>query len=467
MSSTPVQAGDGATWLPAPGHRTRWLLVTGCALLHVLSFPPVGWRWIIIPSLVGLLHALQNATNTEARRYGFVYGIIAHGISLYWFWNIFGAFSLALFGLLALFMSLFCWMYVYLQRNISAPCALGVMTAGAWVTVEFFRSEHFWLCFSWATPGLAIGPNPLLPWVGVYGVSFVLVLACAWLMKKSTTLAGTLILGAVAFGSWQWQHGLAPITAGNPVRVAAIQHENVDFNTYLESTEALPKNIQLVVWPELALPYDLYTNKHDWDLLHKFVDDRHAVMVVGTMTDSDKSSEWRNTALTFDEVGRLGEHYKNHVVHFMNEGKPGTKADAVTTQVGVIGTPICFDNDFEDVPRRMTRDGAQFFASPVMDVENWSALQHEQHAELFRIRAAENARWYVVAATSGVSQIIDSMGRVRSRLDTLTSGVLTGEVGRQTGLTFYTRFGWLFPWMISALYLAITVNLWIRRVNVL
>lgn len=467
MSSSTVQAGDGATWLPAPGHRTRWLLVVGCAILHILSFPPVGWRWLIIPSLVGLLHALQNTTGTEARRYGFFYGLIAYGVSFFWFWNIFGAFSLALFGLLAVFMAIFCWMYVSLHRNFESPWLIGLMTAGAWTTVEFFRSEHFWLCFSWATPGLAIGPNPLLPWIGVYGVSFVIVLACVWLMKKRTTLTGALILGGVAFGAWQWQHGLALIPTKNPIRVAAVQHENVSFNTYLESSESLPKNIQLVVWPELALPYDLYANKHDWDLLHKYADDRHAVMVIGTKTDAEKPSEWRNTALTFDEVGRLGEHHKNHVVHYMNDGVPGTEARSVNTHVGMLGTPICFDNDFEDVPRRMTKAGAQFFASPVMDVENWTATQHEQHAELFRIRAVENARWYVVAATSGVSQIVDSMGRVRARLDPLVSGVLTGEVGRQTELTFYTRFGWLFPWIISGLYLAITVTLWIRRVNVL
>lgn len=467
MSSPTVQAGDGATWLPAPNRLTRWLLVVACGVLHTLSFPPLGWRWLMIPALCGLLHALQNTTNTEARRYGFFYGLIAYGISLSWFWNIFGGFSLALFGLLALFMALFSWMYASLQRNFASPRLLGIMTASAWTTVEFFRSEHFWLCFSWATPGLAIGPNPLLPWIGVYGVSFVMVLACGWLMKKRTAVAGALLLCALAFGSWRWQHGLAPLNPQNPVRVAAVQHENVDFNTYYESSETLPHNIQLIVWPELALPYDLTANKHDWDLLHKLVADRHAVMVLGTMTNTDKAPGWRNTALTFDEIGRLGEHYKNHTIHFMNEGVAGTEARVVNTSVGVAGTPICFDNDFEDVPRRMTKAGAQFFASPMMDVDNWSAKQHEQHAELFRIRAAENARWYVVAATSGVSQIVDSIGRVHGRLDPLVSGVLTGEVGRNTDLTFYTSFGWLFPWIIGVLYLSISVNLWIRRVNVL
>jgi apolipoprotein N-acyltransferase len=87
------------------------------------------------------------------------------------------------------------------------------------------------------------------------------------------------------------------------------------------------------------------------------------------------------------------------------------------------------------------------FIVPIMDAESWTARQHDQHAELFRIRACENGRWMFVCATSGVSQIIDPRGHVHARLAALKQGTLTGTIRRESGLTFYTRCGWLTPWV--------------------
>jgi apolipoprotein N-acyltransferase len=88
------------------------------------------------------------------------------------------------------------------------------------------------------------------------------------------------------------------------------------------------------------------------------------------------------------------------------------------------------------------------FIVPMMDAESWSKRQHDQHAELFRIRACENGRWFFVCGTSGVSQVIDPFGRVRARLPAMEQGVLTGEVRLETRLTHYTRWGWLTPWFL-------------------
>ena len=53
----------------------------------------------------------------------------------------------------------------------------------------------------------------------------------------------------------------------------------------------------------------------------------------------------------------------------------------------------------------------------------------------------------IVAATSGVTQVIDPNGNRVSSLPITDEGVLVAEVGREKGLTFYTRMGWAFPWV--------------------
>ena len=104
------------------------------------------------------------------------------------------------------------------------------------------------------------------------------------------------------------------------------------------------------------------------------------------------------------------------------------------------------------------------FVVPTMDAESWTARQHDQHAELFRIRACENGRWIFVCATSGVSQVIDPHGHVHRRLAALKQGVISGTMKRESKLTFYTRFGWLTPWAVLAVAAVCWVGLlWPRK----
>ena len=56
-------------------------------------------------------------------------------------------------------------------------------------------------------------------------------------------------------------------------------------------------------------------------------------------------------------------------MHFFNDGIAGTSALPLDTAHGKIGTPVCFDCDYEGVVRRMTTAGAGLFIVPIMDAE--------------------------------------------------------------------------------------------------
>ena len=235
------------------------------------------------------------------------------------------------------------------------------------------------------------------------------------------------------------------------VSVAGLQLEGVSLDAYLNGTRQLPPTVRHVVWPEYAVPFDLRANKRDWELVQTLCREQNITLTLGTQARPGGGDVWRNIALTLDPTGVLGEHTKVHPVHFFDDGTPGTTALPVQTTHGKVGTPICFDCDYEGVVRRMTAAGAEMFVVPTMDAESWSARQHDQHAELFRIRACENGRWMFVVATSGVSQLIDPHGQVHVRLAALKQGTISGIMKRETKLTFYTRFGWLTPWVVLAI----------------
>jgi apolipoprotein N-acyltransferase len=184
----------------------------------------------------------------------------------------------------------------------------------------------------------------------------------------------------------------------------------------------------------------------------------NVILVVGTKTIvGPEDRDWHNTALILDKRGVLGEYYKARPIHFFNDGIPGRQFDPIQTDLGAFATPICFDCDYSEVARRMVELGAEYFAVPSFDAESWSANQHLQHALLFRLRAAENARWLACAASSGISQIIDPHGNVHRSLPPMETGVLTYRIARSNRSTIFTRVGWLFPWLTlgcSAILLA-------------
>lgn len=425
--------------------------------VFALAYPPLGWGWLVVPGLVGLLLALRGQHGSRARAIGFLHGMAAYGVGLSWLFNVFGGVVVVLWCVLAAFTALFAEMQGRAGLRGVVRWKLAVFTALNWCGWEFIRAELFPLKFPWMTAGLAMGPNTLLPWIGVYGVGVFVVLAVALLVLgkwKSAAIPAVVLIASMVFLP------RSPEPKENDplaVKVAGLQLEGVSLNEYLAGTRNLPAGINHVVWPEYAVPFDLRTNKRDWEIVKAFCRERGITLTLGTQARPRGGDTWRNIALTLDSTGFLGEHTKVHTVHFFDDGIPGTIALPVQTAHGKVGTPICFDSDYEDVIRQMTAAGAERFVVPTMDAESWSARQHDQHAELFRIRACENGRWIFVVATSGVSQLIDPSGHVHARLGALQQGTISGIMKRETKLTFYTRFGWLVPWctlvIASALWL--------------
>lgn len=421
------------------------ILAGGC---FSLAFAPLSWRWAVVPALFLLLHALRGRSPKAGARLGFVFGLTAYACTLTWLWQVFGAFSVALFAILALFTGVFGWLHGIIESRVAGVGKRNLAIAASWLACEYLRSEHFWLEFPWATPGLAMGPHQMLQVFGVYGSSFGVVLGTAFLLQNSTRYLGIVILSTFLYGVWVQPQNFT--TPKSPVKVMLVQNESSDFEENFAASQKAEADVQLVVWPEISASRDPRRVPDQWARLQKEAKLHRRTFTLGTYTPSPDEQGWYNTALTLDATGVLGTHVKHHLVHFFNEGIPGQSFVPVPTTLGQIGTSICFDNDFEDVPRRMTLAGAEFFAVPSMDPARWGARQHEQHAELVRIRAAENYRWFAVASSSGVTQIVDPKGRIASRLPTLTEGTLTGLVGREQHLTIYTRWGWMFPGAVTA-----------------
>jgi apolipoprotein N-acyltransferase len=152
--------------------------------VYAMAYPPLGWGWLVFPGLVGLLLALRGQHRTRARTLGFLHGMTAYGLGVSWLFHIFGPMVVVLWCVLAAFTALFAEMQSRASTRGVAGWQLAVFTALNWCGWEFIRAELFPLKFPWMTAGLAMGPNTLLPWVGVYGVSVLVILSVVLLTMR-------------------------------------------------------------------------------------------------------------------------------------------------------------------------------------------------------------------------------------------------------------------------------------------
>jgi len=214
--------------------------------------------------------------------------------------------------------------------------------------------------------------------------------------------------------------------ASATVRVAALHYdagvpwEGVD--RFMELTrEAAEQGAQIVVWPEMAIQGDpQVVNTAEF---RQLAAETETYLALGYFVPVDERV-WRNEATLLAPSGDfLGTYGKDHPMTFAGESSPTRGTYPVyETPLGRMGTIICYDLDFTNTARRITRNGAQLILVPSHD---WPEIA-TKHSTHLVFRAVENRVPMVKADSSGNdSVVVDAYGRI------LASAITPG--GDRTG----------------------------------
>ena len=84
-----------------------------------------------------------------------------------------------------------------------------------------------------------------------------------------------------------------------------------------------------------------------------------------------------------------------------------------------------------------------------------AAAEHQAQAQL---RAIESGRYVARSANTGISSIIDPLGRETKRLGALEDGVIYDDVYMRNNITLYTYIGNLFVYLCIALIAGIILS---------
>ncbi|MBC7261633.1 MAG: carbon-nitrogen hydrolase family protein, partial [Chloroflexi bacterium] len=214
--------------------------------------------------------------------------------------------------------------------------------------------------------------------------------------------------------------------------------------------QAAQGGARIVVWPEMAIEGDPQVT--NTDAFRRLAAETDAYLALGYFVPLTERV-WRNETTVLSPDGQfLGVYGKDHPVTFAGESSPTRGTYPVyEIPLGRIGTIICYDLDFTDTARKITRNGAQLILVPSHD---WPQIATKHYTHLV-FRAVENRVSLAKADNSGNdSVIIDPYGRIIA--SAITPGgdrngqVVMADVPLGTGDAVVVRLGDWMGWIALA-----------------
>jgi apolipoprotein N-acyltransferase len=379
-----------------------WLAL-GVACFHLayslIKFPALGL--FIFGYAYFLVQLTDQPTVRRAFYFGLAMGFFCVAPQAFFFWEIFGPAAIVIWLVLAFWIGLFTAISCGCIRRWGKVKTMWLIPI-VWTGLEYFRSELYYLRFSWLNIGYAL-PFPI---AGMYGVGFLvfaIVSLCCHRRLLSQKAIGSIIVLIIIFILWAM---LLPAHLGPPkpiVKIVGVQMEFPPENAIPKMLNlALAKNTNASIF--VLSEYTLEGSVPD--PLKKWCRDNSRFLVVGGK-DFVTNDIYYNTAFV---VGTNGEiifkQAKSVPIQFFKDGLPAPKQEVWNSPWGKIGICICYDLSYTCVTDRLVREGAQLLIVPTMDVDEWGRHEHELHSRVAPVRAAEYRIPIFRVASSGISQAV-------------------------------------------------------------
>ena len=389
-----------------------WALIGAAAFHAAYAFPNAGFLTVVY--VFALLQLARSDPWRRAAHAGLAVGLLIAVWRLGFFWRIFGPGAIALWWIYAFWIGLFVALARLCLREFDGNRGW-FLVPFVWVGLEYFRSELYYLRFSWLNPGYAfsgaLGQVPLRD-AGMYGVGFLLAAiatAAAFVWSKSRMRSmGLMLAGAGAI--WVWGAMQAtPQGDGRVVHVAGVQMEfPTEGEVRLRLNDLVRKfpETELIVLSEYTFGEPVPPKVKQWCREHA------RYLVVGGK-DPAPGGDFYDTAFVIGPTGEIVfRQVKSVPIQFFKDGRPAPEQKLWASPWGKIGICICYDLSYTRVTDRLIAQGAGALIVPTMDVVDWGESQHEMHARVAPVRAAEYGVPIFRVASSGISQAVDREGRV-------------------------------------------------------
>ncbi len=193
------------------------------------------------------------------------------------------------------------------------------------------------------------------------------------------------------------------------VQIAGVQMECPSEREVLLRLDGLVRKhpeTELIVLSECTFAEPVPATVKDWCRKSR------RYLVVGG-EDPAAGNSFYNTAFVIGPDGEIVfRQVKCVPIQFFKDGLPALEQRLWDSPWGKLGLCICYDLSYTRATDRLVKLGAQALIVPTMDNFDWGRRQHELHARVAPVRAAEYGLPIFRVASSGISQWVDRSGRV-------------------------------------------------------
>lgn len=489
---------------PAPGAlpaKVAYPLAFLSGFLYFLAFPGVDIWPLAFVALAPLIVALRGQTPRRALGLGWLAGFTMTMFGFYWLLEMLKVFSGFGPALCFVFMAILCayqagrialvgWLY---GRAESRGWPAAPVFALAFVASEL----AFPLLFPWyygATVHNAVALAQVADIGGGYLVGLVLVaanLGVAELVlsrlgsrspsRRVLAVAVAAPLLAVIYGYPRLRMIDAQAAEAAPVKIGLVQGNmpligrRHALQTHHKRTEELrDQGVDLVVWAEGSTGM---ANREtpDYSEVRRIVTNRLGVpTIVGALLARSQPGKARyvyfNTALLSDKSGKIiGRYDKQYLLAFgeflpfgetfpqlyemspnSSHFSPGTSIEPLVIGDHRISMLICYEDILPGFVNRMVGHAdPELLVNQTNDAWFGDSTEPWIHFALAKMRAIEHRRYLVRSTNSGVSGIIDPVGRVALHGGTFKEESLIGVAKWMRSKTIYEAIGdW--PWVLAS-----------------
>lgn len=389
-------------------------LALGAIASFHLAYSVEGCQIFFVAFFYFLLQMARSESARESFYLGLFIGMAIYAPHLGFFWTLFKQGAIALWLILSL------WLALFLLLGWKCADRFGFVTWGCiapviWLGLEFFRSELYYLRFSWLNAGYAFSTSKALPFVsayGVYGVGFVLmsfatIIAVFPLVNWRGKIATA--IGAAILAAYPMINRPPESKESNSLRVTGVQ---LEFPSLGETLSGLDKAFRAFPDTDLfVLSEYTFTGPVPKPIL-KWCQKNGKYLAVGA-EEPATASAYYNTVFVINPKGQaVFRQAKCVPVQFMKDGLAATNQSLWDSPWGKLGFGICYDASYTRVTDELVRQGAQGLIFPTMDIQDWGLGQHQLHARVAPFRAAEHEVPIFRLCSSGISQSVASSGRV-------------------------------------------------------
>lgn len=504
MTEAPESAAERFRLPPRPAYALS--VLTG--FLYFIAFPGIDVWPLAFVALAPLMVALRNQSPRRAAGLGWAAGFTMTMAGFYWLLEMLRTFSGFPTVVCFFFMAVLC---AYQGGRIALVGWLyGRATARGWpagpvFALAFIASELVYpLLFPWyfgatvhqvpALTQIAELGNPIAVGLGLVAANLAVTeFVVAKLESRPPRLRLAAALAAVPaisaiYGAVRISVIDKRVAAAPKAEVGAVQanmslmgkrrDKQEGLRRHLELTRKLTSEgpLDLVVWSETSVMNSVPEDEAAFEyprrftralgtpaifgaVLYKQVQDERGYVLYNSALLSDRSGDIKGRynktfLLAFGEYLPFGEAFPILYQWSPNSGRfsPGTSLTAMPLDGHRVSVHICYEDVVPAFVNKMMRaDPADLLVNITNDAWFGDSTEPWIHLALSKFRAIEQRRFLVRSTNSGVSAIIDPVGRVVRHTGTYREEAIRGQIAWLGGSTVYRHIGDTLWWLATGL----------------